>query len=215
MDFTRLKESEDVPASARGTARRRARPDRSRRAGRRAAEKPARRHGRRRLRARRRFEQRSRTAFRAVQRSGPGVGRVPPHVRQGADGALPAVHDVDRRIQRGRSAPRAEHRLRRGRGRRSRRHRRPRDIARLEQPAPAQRGRQHVQVRPRKRRGRRRADGVDLGVHTRRRRHPCATSTPRARRWPTTDASEASTSSARCGTSSTSHHTVVATGTRH
>ena len=70
----------------------------------------------------------------------------------------------------------------------------------------------HVQVRPRQRGGRRHPDRVDLGVHPRRRRHRASPSTPRARRWPTTDASAASTCSARSGTSSTSRRTAAATG---
>ncbi len=44
---------------------------------------------------------------------------------------------------------------------------------------------------------------------------PCVTSTPRARRLPTTDASAASTYSARWGTSLISRHTAGATGIPH
>jgi predicted dithiol-disulfide oxidoreductase (DUF899 family) len=58
---------------------------------------------------------------------------------QRAAGAAPAMHDVDRRVQRGGAPPHAEHRLCRGRRRRTRRPQRPRGIARLAQSAPAQR----------------------------------------------------------------------------
>ena len=43
----------------------------------------------------------------------------------------------------------------------------------------------------------------------------CVTSTPRARRWPATGASAASTCSARCGTFLISRHTAGATGIPH
>ena len=54
------------------------------------------------------------------------------------------------------------------------------------------------------------ADGTQtewISVFTRAATAPCVTSTPRARRWPTTDASAASTCSARCGTCSISRQT--------
>ena len=59
-----------------------------------------RRHGRGRLRVRRRGQQDARTVVCALHRARPGPDPVPLHVRQGADGAVPVVHDVDRRVQR-------------------------------------------------------------------------------------------------------------------
>ncbi len=62
------------------------------------------------------------------------------------------------------------------------------------------------------------ADGTQtewISVFTRSATAPCVTSTPRARRWPTTDASAASTCSARSGISSISRQTAGATGTPH
>ena len=99
------------------------------------------------------------------------------HVRQEADAAVPDVHDDDRRLQRHRLPPRAERRLRHrrrgGAGGLARARARPW----LAAAAPAQRGGQHVQVRPAQR-GRRGAPGLgDLGIHARRRRHGPALST--------------------------------------
>ena len=90
-----------------------------------------------------------------------------PHVRQKTDKAMPNVHRLDRRFQRHRASPRPKRGFCDRRRSRFTGSAKPCSRARVGPIAPSERRFEYIQIRPRKRRQRRKPGFGDIGLHSR------------------------------------------------